>query len=127
MAAGFRACKRCRSDLLQYKPMEEIADSLKQHLDEIADSESSWNDELRGFGISERRMVDIFKEVYGVTPKAYVDALRLKEAQRLLVDTDEKIIDIATSVGFGSLATFNRFFKETVGMSPMAYRKQNKR
>ncbi len=126
-AAGFRPCKRCRSDLLKYKPMEEIADSLKQHLDAIAASEASWNKELHSIGISERRMVDIFKEVYGVSPKVYVDSLRLQEAQRLLLETDNRIIDIAYSVGFKSLATFNRFFKETIGLSPLQYRKQNKK
>ena len=32
-AAGFRPCKRCRSDLLSYRPMEEIAGLVKRHLD----------------------------------------------------------------------------------------------
>ena len=61
---------------------------------------------------------------YGLTPKAYMDRLRLREAKRLLATTDSKIIDIAASVGFGSLATFNRFFKEQTGGTPTKYRSE---
>ena len=32
--AGFRPCKRCRSDLLAYEPMSEIAVEVKQKLQE---------------------------------------------------------------------------------------------
>jgi AraC family transcriptional regulator of adaptative response / methylphosphotriester-DNA alkyltransferase methyltransferase len=61
-----------------------------------------------------------------MTPRAYMDRLRLKEAKRLLAETEERVIDIAASVGFGSLATFNRFFREETGDTPTAYRKKNK-
>ncbi len=122
MQAGFRPCKRCRSDLLAYHPMEEIAKAVKDHLDALYSQQSSWNDKVRGMGISERRATDIFKEAYGLTPKAYMDRLRLREAERLLATTDSKVIDIAAAVGFGSLATFNRFFKEQTGGTPTMYR-----
>ena len=123
LAKGFRPCKRCRSDLLSYHPMEEIAEELKKHLEKLYTMQFSWNENMLGLGLSERRIVDIFKETYGVTPKAYIDALRLKEAKKRLCDTDRKIIDIAAAVGFGSLSTFNRFFKEQVGETPQSYRK----
>ena len=126
MAAGFRPCKRCRSDLLAYHPMEEIAREVKEHIEELYARQSVWNDHIREFGITERRLTDIFKEVYGMTPRAYMDRLRLKEAKRLLAETEERVIDIAASVGFGSLATFNRFFREETGDTPTAYRKKNK-
>ena len=34
--AGFRPCKRCRSDLLEYQPMHEIADEIRQKLEQAA-------------------------------------------------------------------------------------------
>lgn len=124
--AGFRPCKRCRSDLLTYHPMRDIAETLKHHLDELYEHQVLWSEELRKIGLSERRAVEIFKEAYGMTPKAYMDSLRLNEAKRLLAQTDTKIIDIAASVGFGGLSTFNRFFKERTGCSPNMYRKKHK-
>lgn len=45
-----------------------------------------------------------------MTLKAYVDALRLQEAKRLLAHSDDKVVDIAYAVGFGSLSAFYHFF-----------------
>ncbi len=123
-AKGFRPCKRCRSDLFTYHPNAEIAEEMKEHLDRLYEQQRSWNDEAETLGLSTRRMVDIFKEEYGVTPKVYMDTLRLKEAERLLTETDAKVIDIASRVGFGGLSTFHRFFKEQTDMSPTEYRKK---
>lgn len=125
-AAGYRPCKRCRSDLLTYHPMEDIAESLKDHLDRLYRQQRSWSDELRNAGVSERRAVEIFKEAYGMTPKAYTDRLRLQAAENMLRETDDKVLDIAMSVGFGSLSTFNRFFKEQTGFTPTEFRKKKK-
>ena len=68
----------------------------------------------------------MFKETYGVTPKGYTDSLRLQEAEKLLKETDDEVIDIALSVGFGSLSAFYRFFKGQKGVSPSVYQKQNR-
>ena len=127
MRAGFRPCKRCRSDLLSYRPMEEIARLVKKHLDDLYEQQSAWNHDLHEIGLSKRRVVEIFKDAYGMTPKAYMDTLKRKQAQRLLSETDDKVIDIAGAVGFGGLSTFNRFFKEQTGCTPVAYRKTHKK
>lgn len=120
---GFRPCKRCRSDLLSYEPMKDIALRVKDKIDKMFTTSISLNNELMEIGISQKRMVDIFKNEYGMTPKAYTDTLRLKEAERLLTETKNEIIDIAYGVGFNSLSAFYRFFKEQKGTSPSAYRK----
>ncbi|MGN6713975.1 bifunctional transcriptional activator/DNA repair enzyme AdaA [Anaerocolumna jejuensis] len=123
--AGFRPCKRCRSDLAEYQPMREIADKAKQLLDDSFRRSCEWNRELRQLGVSKRRMAEIFKEEYGITLSEYVGSLRLKEAKRLLSDTGEEIIDIAYSTGFGGVSSFYRFFKNKTGLSPAAYRKEH--
>lgn len=125
--AGFRPCKRCRSDLLSYQPMKDIAGMVKKHLEELYVRQTVWNEDMRQMGLSQRRIVEIFKSAYGMTPKAYMDMLKLEEAKRLLLETDEKMIAIAASVGFGSLSTFNRFFKEETGGSPIEYRRKQKK
>ncbi len=122
-ATGYRPCKRCRSDLLDYKPMKEIAQRLKSLIDDMYNESKSLNTEMDNLGLSRKRMAEIFKDEYGVTPSVYVNNSRYKESMRLLKETDMEIIDIAYSVGFGSLSAFYKFFKERANMSPAAYRK----
>ena len=117
LAAGFRPCKRCRSDLLEYQPMREIAAEIRARLDKAVP--------LDDVGLAQRRMADIFKQEYGVTPKEYADSLRLRAAQKMLAQTREKVIDAAYQAGFSSLAAFNRFFKQQTGQTPTQYRKEH--
>ncbi len=121
--AGYRPCKRCRSDLLDYKPMKDIAKRLKTLIDDMFNEAEILNNQIDKLGLSRKRMVEVFKEEYGKTPGNYVNDLRYKEAIRLLEQTDNEIIDIAYSVGFGSLSAFYKFFKERANMSPAVYRK----
>ncbi len=123
LSAGYRACKRCRSDLLDYKPMKDIAEKLKNLIDIMFYEANALNSEMEKIGLSRKRMTEIFKEEYGITPSSYVNNLRFKEAKRLLEKSNEEIIDIAFSVGFNSLSAFYKFFKERANMSPAAYRK----
>ncbi|GIP37571.1 hypothetical protein J31TS4_08510 [Paenibacillus sp. J31TS4] len=64
-----------------------------------------------------------FKQVTGFSFVEYLNSVRIKEAQRLLLDTDERITAIAEEVGFESIAHFGRVFKQLLQQTPMAYRK----
>ena len=124
--AGFRPCKRCRSDLLDYQPMRDIAEDVRQKINGAFASRANIYGQLQDVGLTLRRLTDIFKAEYGVTPKEYADSLRLQEAMRLLSERDEKIADIAYSTGFSNLSAFNRFFKNQTGQTPTQYRRQQK-
>lgn len=57
---------------------------------------------------------------------AFLNSYRLEEARRLLADPAEarrQVLQIALDVGFGSIAPFNRAFKEATGQTPTEYRK----
>ena len=120
-AAGFRPCKRCRSDLLDYEPMRDIAKEVRKKIDAAATEPESA--ELDAIGLSSRRMCDIFKKEYGMTPKEYADSLRLHAAKEMLAGTEHKVIDTAYSTGFSNLSAFNRFFKKQTGLTPSEYRR----
>lgn len=123
-SAGFSPCKRCRSDLLDYQPIKETAEKAKRLLDDSFRNRCELNQELQHLGVSQRRMVEIFKSEYGVTLYEYMGNLRFEEAKRLLLDTDDEIINIAYQIGFGGVSSFYRFFKNCTGLSPAAYRKE---
>ncbi len=122
-AVGFRPCKRCRSDLPAYEPLREIAAEAKEKIDAAVSAGDTA--QLGDIGLTPRRLTDIFKQTYGVTPKEYADRLRRQAAERMLTRTDAQIVDIACAAGFASLATFNRFFKQRIGCTPSAYRKEH--
>lgn len=78
------------------------------------------------FYISPYYLSRVFKEISGFSFVEYVNQVRMKEAQRLLRETDWKVLRIAEKVGFDSIAYFGRVFKETVHLSPMQYRRMHK-
>lgn len=56
----------------------------------------------------------------------YINELRIRDAARLLADGDERVIDIAFSVGFESVRTFNRAFLKYMDATPEQYRKEHR-
>lgn len=64
-----------------------------------------------------------FKEKTGKNFIDYVHEVRIREAKRMLLETDWKIQDIAGRCGYPYLNSFNRIFKKMTGMSPREYRK----
>ena len=64
-----------------------------------------------------------FKQHTGTNFVNYLKNVRLKEAKALLVETDEKIIDIARAVGYENYKHFLKLFRMEYGVSPTEYRK----
>ena len=126
-AAGFRPCKRCRSDLADYQPMRDIAEKARLLLDASFAAERDRAAALHGLGLSRRRLAEVFSAVYGVTPSDYLARLRLEAAKQLLADTDDSIVDIAYAAGFGGMSSFYRLFKAQTGLSPAVYRKEHQK
>ncbi|TLS49518.1 helix-turn-helix domain-containing protein [Paenibacillus antri] len=64
-----------------------------------------------------------FKACTGFGFAEYVQLVRVREAQRLLRETNLKMIDIAERIGIGPAAQFHKLFKKVCGCSPLQYRK----
>jgi AraC-like DNA-binding protein len=63
-----------------------------------------------------------FQAVFGESPRKYLTRKKIERAQELLEAKGLRITEAAFESGFESLATFNRTFKNQVGISPSAYR-----
>lgn len=68
-----------------------------------------------------------FKENIGKTATEYINEIRIEKAAEALVETDEKVINIAQDVGFENTGYFIRRFKMQKGVTPSKYRTNNKR
>lgn len=65
----------------------------------------------------------IFKRSEGKTLLEYIHDVKRKEAERLLLDTDTPLSQIAELLGFDNESYFNAFFKRLCGITPGEYRR----
>jgi transcriptional regulator GlxA family with amidase domain len=65
-----------------------------------------------------------FRATFGETPHRYLQRRRVERAMELLRETDRPVTEICFDVGFTSLGTFSRTFREIVGEPPSSYRER---
>jgi AraC-like DNA-binding protein len=76
-------------------------------------------------GVSEAHFIRTFRATFGETPHRYLQRRRVERSMFLLRESDRSVTDICLDVGFTSLGTFSRTFREIVGQSPVAYRRSS--
>ena len=72
--------------------------------------------------VSEAHFIRVFRATFGETPHRYLQRRRVERAMFLLRETDRSVTEICFDVGFSSLGTFSRTFRDILGESPSAYR-----
>jgi AraC-like DNA-binding protein len=74
-------------------------------------------------GYATESLIRKFRQSYGVTPRHFVNLLRIRHACRLLEAGELPLKNIARECGFSSPHYFGRTFRQFLGVSPGAYRK----
>ena len=77
-------------------------------------------------GLSKTYFSSIFKSIFGTTPKAYVNTLRIAKAKNMLEFSDTPIKKVAVSCGFSSLNTFFCAFRKATDMTPSEFKESRK-
>jgi AraC-like DNA-binding protein len=72
--------------------------------------------------VSHAHFIRTFKTTFGETPHRYLQRRRVERAMFLLRQTDRSVTEISLDVGFLSLGTFSRTFREIVGETPTRFR-----
>ena len=78
-------------------------------------------------GISRSHLFRSFQNYMNRSPKEYLTEYRIKQACRLLRETDLSVSAIAYSVGFENNLYFSKAFRKQKGESPSEYRKSRVR
>ncbi|MGM0123143.1 hypothetical protein IGI37_000509 [Enterococcus sp. AZ194] len=73
--------------------------------------------------ISKSTMLKVFKKVYSISPKKYLDQLKYNEAKFLLHQPKLSVGEIAEVIGYQNASHFSRQFKQWSHYSPIDYRK----
>jgi methylphosphotriester-DNA--protein-cysteine methyltransferase len=121
-AAGFRACKRCRPDGRPPTEMRMEAVARACRLIEEAEEPPSLEDLARTAGVSRFHFHRVFKEIVGVTPRAYAAARRRALVQKELREAPSVTAAIY-GAGYNASSRFYENVEAKLGMSPSAYRK----
>lgn len=74
-------------------------------------------------GLSRPHFFKLFRDQMGVTPKLYLNTIRMERALHDLAETPKHITDIGFDLGFSSQSSFSRFFALNAGMAPTDYRR----
>ena len=74
--------------------------------------------------VDDRYLYNLFMEKQGISPKAYLNQLRIHRACHLLKSTQLSVANIGESVGYTDSLAFSAFFKKQMGVSPRQYRLQ---
>lgn len=118
-AAGFRACKLCDPDASETRA-EKIA-AVARHIEAHADEKLTLDTLAEIGGLSAGRLQKSFKEAFGVSPKAYQDAVRARGFKKALKEGDD-VAGAAFEAGYGSTSRVYETAVKSIGMTPSAYR-----
>jgi len=123
-AAGLRACKRCRPDLFYKGEDENIAlfeglqARVRGAIHEFPDASAL----AKACGVSQTKLGELFREHAHLAPAAWLRRERVRAAARMLLEGDERVVDVGYGVGFESESVFHRQFLALARMTPGAYR-----
>lgn len=118
--------RRRRSDDLTVEE-EDLARKIRQlmQFDKLYHEPTfSRADLARELEVSEGLVSKIINVSFGKSFPQLLNEHRVEDAKRMLVTSEAPIRVIAFEVGFNSLASFNRVFREVTGTSPSSYRSE---
>jgi len=79
-------------------------------------------DLARELSISENTLSKIINAAFGKSFPKLLNEFRVEDAKRMLRNSEIPVQVVAFEVGFNSLASFNRVFRDMTGMTPSRYR-----
>lgn len=126
VAAGFRACRRCRPDALPgTREWDGRADLAAQALRAIAAGvvdESGVEGLAERLHVSARHLQRVVVAEVGAGPAQIARSRRAQLARHLVDETRLPMADVAFAAGFASVRQFNDVMRETFGATPRELR-----
>ncbi len=112
-------CQRQTDDFFLDDQFVKALEFINLHFDE----ELSLQKVAKEVGLHPVTLSKKFSKHSTVNFNSYLNYLRCTHAAMMIEKKKETISEIAFAVGFGSISSFNRAFKETFGVTPSSYKK----
>jgi LacI family transcriptional regulator len=74
--------------------------------------------------LSRRALEQRFRHALGHSIHGEIQRVRLELLERMLIETNKSVTEIATMLGFPDAAHISRLFRKAKGISPVMYRRQ---
>ena len=107
-----------RAQVAERRPLRELQEWMAANLD----ADLSVPALAARACMSERNFARAFGREVGMTPAAYVEALRVDHARLRLETSGQKLEAVARDCGFGTVETMRRAFHRRLGVGPAGYR-----
>ena|GEM_PF-2652433 len=122
--AFYRALTEKVADLVRGKKADKdpIVDYVLAYMERHSGEDISQEDIASKLNISIGYMGKYIKNKTGKTFSEYLEDIRINKAKVILVETDDKIHEIAAQVGYHNANSFTRMFKRITGFTPGEYR-----
>jgi AraC family transcriptional regulator, regulatory protein of adaptative response / methylated-DNA-[protein]-cysteine methyltransferase len=120
--AGYRACLRCRPKAVDGNPQSALVRAACRYIEQHIEDRLTLADLAKQFRRSPFHLQRMFKAVLGISPKAYMDACRLRQVKQNL----QAGHDVTTSLYAAGYGSSSRLYERTatqLGMTPEKYRR----
>lgn len=101
---------------------QQITHDFKRLLEKNIKQEKSPSRYAAMLNISETYLNEVIKKITGFTAGYWIRYYVILETKRLLFYTEMDVKEIAYSLGYENYTYFSRLFKQTVGITPLAFR-----
>jgi AraC family transcriptional regulator of adaptative response/methylated-DNA-[protein]-cysteine methyltransferase len=120
--AGYRACLRCRPKAVDGNPQSALVRAMCRYIEQHIEDRLTLGLLAKEFRRSPFHLQRTFKSVLGVSPKAYIDAVRLRQVKQNL-QAGHDVTTALYAAGYGSSSRLYERTATQLGMTPEKYRR----
>lgn len=124
-----RICRRSQVsyDIVDNKRGSRECHKAKQYIDKNYSDKITLDSLAKISNLNKYYLSHRFAEIYGVSPIAYLNNVRITACKDLLKNTNHSIEEIAIMTGFSSRSYLAQAFQKTCSMTCQQYRKEHRR
>ena len=95
---------------------------VKEYLHDNLTTPPGLNELSKAVGVHPTHFARVFRQFEGCTAGDYVRRIRIEQARKKIISSNDSLVEIALETGFADQAHFTRSFKREMKMTPTEFR-----